>query len=366
MVHSQVDVCPKFMTHGPCADVQADGNCEIPGVACPFVDLSAPVVWTGLHFEVDTSGVSTTDGPVVCVELASGSVGGGVLGSGSVAIRVRERTRATAAGILLAEPQLIIAELPEPGNSSAVLKRSAARLGTSVDGALFGDANWSRVRFPPSYRAALALEGGCNPWPGLNCRDRNRVALEGELMALADLGIVGVHCITGNHPYSSHRQDAKAVFDLDGTQLIALASALGFAVSTGESPLSIPVGIRPGRAAQKFRAGADICIVDQVDDAEVLAAFIGGIPDSARALRVFASVPVLGSEEDRQRIAAYPNAKLPPPSAIGVAPAVERARAMLCVPGVSGILLGSTGGIDDADRSADLLAQVAAELRSCS
>ena len=126
------------------------------------------------------------------------------------------------------------------------------------------------------------------------------MALEGELLALADLGIVGVHCITGNHPYSGHRQDAKAVFDVDGTELIAMASALGFAVSTGESPASIPVGIRPGRAAQKFRAGADICIVDQVEDSEVLAAFIAAIPDPARSLRVFASVPVLGSEDDRQ------------------------------------------------------------------
>jgi 5,10-methylenetetrahydrofolate reductase len=349
------------MTHGPCADVQADGACEVPEVACPFVALREAVEWMPISFESAQGREPGNEQGRFVSGVPTGSVQLAAPKGRSASVSLRPRSR--AAETLLLKPQLIIAELPEPGNSAAVLKRSAARLGSLVDGALFGDANWSRVRFPPSYRAALALEGGCHPWPGLNCRDRNRVALEGELMALADLGIVGVHCVTGNHPYSGHRPDAKAVFDIDGTELIALASGMGFAVSTGESPASPPVSVRPGRASQKYRAGADICIVDQVENAEELAVFIANIPESARSLRVFASVPVLGSEEDRQRIAAYPNAKLPPPSAIGVVPAIARAKAMLEVPGVSGILLGSTGGIEDADRSADLLAQVAAELR---
>lgn len=336
------------MTHGPCADVQPDGACEVPGIRCPFADRSVAIEWK------DQSPASNAK---------RGDTHESSEGGSSVASRDGRDDRTDAAQTLLKKPQLIIAELPEPGDSAAALKRSAVRLGSLVDGALFGDANWSRVRFPPSYRAALALEGGCNPWPGLNCRDRNRVALEGELMALRDLGVVGVHCVTGNHPYSGHRPDAKAVFDLDGTDLIAMASALEFAVSTGESPPSVPVDIRPGRAAQKYRAGADICIVDQVDGAEGLLAFVSRIPAHAEGLRVLASVAVLGSEEDRLRIAAYPNAVLPPPSAIGVAAAVKRAGALLAVPGISGVLLGSTGGIDDADRSAALLAEVAFELR---
>jgi methylenetetrahydrofolate reductase (NADPH) len=341
--------------------VQADGSCEVPGIACPFVALSRPVDWLPRPLDSQDHASETEWIRIGSEVLDFGRVE--LLGSQAGSNVVRLSSRSRAAEVLLSKPQLIIAELPEPGNSAEVLKRSAARLGSLVDGALFGDANWSRVRFPPSYRAALALEGGCNPWPGLNCRDRNRVALEGELMALADLGIVGVHCVTGNHPYSGHRPDAKAVFDVDGTELIAMASTFGFAVSTGESPASIPAVIRPGRAAQKYRAGSDICIVDQVDDPLEVAAFIANIPASARSLRVFACVPVLGSEEDRQRIAAYPNAKLPPPSAVGIGSAIIRASAMLGIPGVSGILLGSTGGIDDADRSADLLAQVASELR---
>ena len=79
----------------------------------------------------------------------------------------------------------------------------------------------ARVQFPPPTAPARGRRG-LRPWAGLNCRDRNRVALEGELLALADVG-AAVHCVTGDHTELGHRPDAQPVFDLDSTRLTALA-----------------------------------------------------------------------------------------------------------------------------------------------
>ena len=142
-----------------------------------------------------------------------------------------------------------------------------------ADAALFGDAGWARVQLPPSYRAALVAGEGLRPWAGLNCRDRNRVALEAELHGLADVG-AAVHCVTGDHTELGHRPDAQPVFDLDSTQLAALAAAAGLLVSVAENPVAAPVELRPARAAEKAKAGAQVCIVNHAGTAERLRAFV--------------------------------------------------------------------------------------------
>ena len=111
-------------------------------------------------------------------------------------------------------------------------------------GDLLGDHGAERVHFPPSYRARLLADEGVAAWPGVNCRDRNRVALEGELAACADAGVAGVHCVTGDHPALGHRPDAMPVFDLDSTDLTALARREGLRVSVAHAPASPPAGLQ--------------------------------------------------------------------------------------------------------------------------
>jgi hypothetical protein len=90
---------------------------------------------------------------------------------------------------------------------------------------------------------------------GLNCRDRNRVALEGELAALADAGAAAVHCVTGDHTAIGHRPDAAPVFDLDATRLAAAARAAGLLVSVAESPCARPAARPPGPAGREGAGG---------------------------------------------------------------------------------------------------------------
>jgi 5,10-methylenetetrahydrofolate reductase len=231
------------------------------------------------------------------------------------------------------------------------VRRAAFALAGVADAALFGDTGWARVQLPPSYRAALVAAEGLRPWAGLNCRDRNRVALEGELAGLAAVG-AAVHCITGDHPGSGHRADAAPVFDLDSLQLAALARAAGVLVSVAENPVAPPVDLRPGRAAEKAKAGAHLCIVNHAGSAERVRWFVEATKAAGAVdLRFLACVPLVTSEPGLRLLRTFTGLVLPAgfierieqardPFAAGVDEAIRFAVAVLDVPHVCGVDLG--------------------------
>lgn len=334
--------CPKRMMFGPCADVGITGSCEVPASAggptlCVFLD-HAPV------FVADRSRTESTPGSPA-----------------------RRRSR---------QSPFIMSELPEDANSSADIRRVARRLAGSVDAVLFGDSNWMRVRFPPSFRARLVQDEGLGAWPGINARDRNRVAIESELLALADLDVAGVHCVTGNHPFSGNRPDAMPVFDLDSTRLTALANASGLQVSVAASPHTPPVDLRPGRTADKARAGASICMIDQPSSIEEVGRFIERTRVlGATELEFIAVVSVVFDRGDFHRWEQYPNARVPLEWAEqfegttdvetrGRELALSFSRDLLDVPGMAGILFASTAAPSQSDRVAETFATLANDLRS--
>ena len=336
--------CPKHMVYGPCADVGIHGGCEVPTSAggpgrCVFLDAAPPFV------------------PAINTACAVPTV--------TATPRLSPPTAAP----------LILSELPENANSSDELRRTARRLVGSVDAVLFGDANWMRVRFPPSYRARIVHDVGLGAWPGINARDRNRVALEGELAALADLGVSGVHCVTGNHPYSGHRPDAAPVFDLDSTRLTALAATMGHRISVAASPHTPPTHLRAARTAGKAFAGAAICMVDQPSTAIDLAAFIADTRShGANDLGYMPVVSVVLERNDFARWSQYPNARIPfgwservaestDVAATGLTLALELAEALLAVEGTVGVLFASTADPAHSDRVADTFAALAVDLR---
>ena len=252
---------------------------------------------------------------------------------------------------LAAVRPIVIADLPDRPLETSSVRRAASALAGVADAALFGDAGWARVQLPPSYRAALVAGEGLRPWAGLNCRDRNRVALEAELHGLADVG-AAVHCVTGDHTELGHRADAQPVFDLDSTQLAALAAAAGLLVSVAENPVAAPVELRPARAAEKAKAGAQVCIVNHAGTAERLRAFVSATQalPGADHLHFLACVPLVTTTEGLALIKTFTALALPPgfveaieaapaPFVAGVDQAVHFATAALEVPGVMGVNL---------------------------
>lgn len=328
------------MHHGPCGGVQVDGSCEVAPSRCVFLDAPLPA-WSG---------------PV--------PDGGARVGPGG---RLLGRAR---------QGRMIVSGLPAAALDSDSLRRSANVLAGAVDAALFGDSGRDRVQLPPSYRARLAMEEGLVVWPGVNCRDRNRVALEGELAALADLGVGGVHCVTGDHTVSGHRPDARPVFDLDGTELVALARGLGLATSVAESPMAPPVRHRAERVAMKASAGADLCFLQYCGEVGDVARFVGEVAAAAprSGIRVLPGVPVLTDHAGARLLASFAAAVLPAgyverilaaddPVEAGIAAALSYARALLQIDGVGGVVLAGGPAPGTEVAFARALARIAAELR---
>ncbi len=317
--------CPKNMTHGPCGGVDAAGGCEVTPHPCVWVPESTRT-WDG-----------PPPGPARDHELLA----------------------------LMRTRPVVVADLPTRPLDRDALLRSAELLSGSVDAVLTGDHGTARVQFPPSYRAWLLRDAGVRVWAGVNCRDRNRVALEGELAALVDAGAAAVHCVTGDHPAVGHRPDAAPVFDIDSTQLAALARAAGLLVSVGEAPCGPPVAQRPARLTEKVHAGAQVCLVNHAGGAGPVGEFVAAGPD----VPYVACVPLILDRTQAELIAGFTGFVLPrgflarilearDPHTAGIEAAVRLGEELLTVPGIVGVDLSSVPTPGDELRSAQGLATV--------
>jgi len=119
---------------------------------------------------------------------------------------------------------------------------------------------------------AIALKQlGMEPVMQLTCRDRNRIALEAEIAGAALHGIENVCCLTGDDVTAGDEPEARRVFDLDSTQLLATAGGIAAGrylsgrhirpaphlfLGAVENPAAPPVDYRVDRALKKVRAGA--------------------------------------------------------------------------------------------------------------
>jgi methylenetetrahydrofolate reductase (NADPH) len=340
MSDAGVDRCPKNMLFGPCGGVLPSGECEVATFGpCVFLDRPLTPWPYGVGATILANGVepSLRPAPLIVVD--------------------------------------IVTNVP---NADAIT-RDARRLAGAVDAVLHGDLRSGRLQFPPSFTARILLDAGVKPWPGINCRDRNRVALESELLALRALDVRRVHCVTGDHPASGDRPDAMSVFDLESFTLAALAVDLGFTVSVAETPGAPPYEIRPQRLAEKARTGATICFVNHAGEVEDVAAFVGAA--SAACDTSMAFIVCVAAAFDRETAAsldAYPSHRVPQgyfssvsqgahPWDAGVEVATAYGRQVLAIPGVVGVDLGAftPAGATERDRSAtaDGLAAIAKELR---
>jgi methylenetetrahydrofolate reductase (NADPH) len=306
------------MLYGPCGGVRDDGACEVDGRRCVFMDHPAPVL-APQHAQCPGPG-----------------------GAARALLEIMDRR------------PLIVADMPPEATSAESQKAAAATLAGSVDAVLLGDAPWARVQLPPTLRAMLVAGEGVTPWAGLTCRDRNRVALEGELEGLAASGAPAVHCVTGDHTVLGHRIDAAPVFDLDGPRLAALAIGRGMLVSVAEAPSAPPVERRPARAALKARAGADVCFVSHAASSGAVADFVAEAAELAPELRFIACVPLVTSHAGLLRLTRFTPSELSwetnvaivdrDPVGAAVRAAVTAAQELLEIDGVHGIHLSAAGG----------------------
>lgn len=340
--------CPKHMEYGPCGGVEFDGSCEVSPHPCVF--LETPTVrWHGVASEA-APGLSD---PVPEPPASAG------------ALAMRE---------LIATRTIVVADFPARALDAASIAECGGILRGSVDAVLAGDAGTARVQFPPAYRASLIQATGLQVWTGFNCRDRNRVAMEGELAALAHVGVAGVHCVTGDHTRTGQRPDATPVFDLDSTEAASLARAAGHLVSVAEAPATPPVRRRPDRLLEKFRAGAEICFVNHSGGAAPVADFVARAQDLGAAMGFIPCIPIVVDRESAELLRSFTTLVLPDgylerilaaedPFTEGIETAVELGREFLAIDGVVGVNLSGGAGPGREAWFAEALAEIGGRLR---
>ncbi len=132
----------------------------------------------------------------------------------------------------------VTAEIGPPrGADSRPVAAKAQHLRGWVDAVNVTDNQSAAVRLSSLAGSLAVLSAGVEPIMQLTCRDRNRIALQSELLSASALGVRNVLIMTGDHPRHGDHADAKPVFDLDSTQLLKVATTMrdhGRLMSGGE------------------------------------------------------------------------------------------------------------------------------------
>ena len=115
---------------------------------------------------------------------------------------------------------------PPKGVDIEEMKKNAELLKDRVDAVNITDQQSSVMRIGSLAGAHLVKQWGLEPVFQLTCRDRNRLALQSDLLNAYVMGIENVLCLTGDHVALGDHPDAKPVFDLDSVSLLAAIKGL--------------------------------------------------------------------------------------------------------------------------------------------
>ena len=180
---------------------------------------------------------------------------------------------------------VITAELgPPKGADPDVVRKKAKLLKDHVDAINVTDNQTAVVRMSSLASCVILKEMGIDPVLQITVRDRNRIALQSDILGAAGLGIENVLCISGDHQCLGNQPQAKGVFDLDSIQLIhtlrqmrdegtllggaPLSKAPQLFIGAVENPFADPLEFRVIRLKKKIKAGAQFiqtqCIYDLV------------------------------------------------------------------------------------------------------
>lgn len=128
---------------------------------------------------------------------------------------------------LLAEKFVVTSEIgPPKGIETAKMLEDAELIRGRVDGINVTDLQSSVMRLGSLAVCSLLKQKGFEPIFQMTCRDRNRLALQSDLLSAAALGIENVLALTGDHTTLGDHPEAKPVFDLDSVQLLQVAKKL--------------------------------------------------------------------------------------------------------------------------------------------
>jgi len=191
-----------------------------------------------------------------------------------------------------------------------------------VDALNATDNQSSVMRFPSLGTALLIKEHGGEPILQMTCRDRNRMALEADLLFAYTRGIRNVLCLTGDSITIGDHKEARAVFDLDSTQVLHMVRILESGKDLGENELDGAVEFCAGaivtpeaspiepqliKFEKKVQAGAEFFQTQAIYDIDNFKKFMEYVRGLDKNIKVLAGIVLLASA----RMAKYMNESVP-------------------------------------------------------
>ena len=232
---------------------------------------------------------------------------------------------------------------------------------------------------------------GIEPILQITCRDKNRIALQSELMGAAALGIRNLLLLTGDDPKAGDQPDTKPVFDINSKTLIETARRLrddgtlptgrkvggkaAFFIGAADMPIDPPAGWQPNALLGKVKSGAQFAQTQFCMDAAIVRRYVGALEQAGitKQLAILIGVNPLRSAKSAAWMKSHlfgtiiPDAfiermeKAADPAREGVRICVELIEELSTIPGVAGVHIMAPG--NDA-AIPEVIARRRAEARS--
>ena len=171
---------------------------------------------------------------------------------------------------------------PPKGSSASVVQKKGELLKSYCDAMNVTDNQTAIVRMSSLSGCVLLREMGIDPVMQMVVRDRNRIAIQSDILGAIALGIRNVLCISGDHQKFGNHPTAKGVYDIDSIQLVLtlktmrdekkflcgddISGEVPLFIGAVENPFADPFEYRVMRLAKKIKAGADFIQTQAVYD----------------------------------------------------------------------------------------------------
>ena len=179
---------------------------------------------------------------------------------------------------------------PPKGTSADFVRRKAEILRNYVDAVNITDNQTAVVRMSSVAACTILKQVGIDPVMQMTCRDRNRIAIQSDILGAVALGVGNLLCLSGDHQKFGNHPESKNVHDIDSMQLIQMVrrmrddaqflsgdkvfSGVRLFIGAAANPFADPFEFRPLRLEKKVRAGADFIQTQGVFDVERFARYM--------------------------------------------------------------------------------------------
>ena len=191
---------------------------------------------------------------------------------------------------------------PPKSANGDVIRQKAKILKGKVDAANVTDNQAAIVRLSSFAASTILIQEGMEPVFQITARDRNRIAMQSDLLGASALGIRNVLLLTGDHPRFGNHPQARGVFDLDSVQMLEVARRMRdekrlqsgdeidfppkLFIGAAENPFADPFELRVARLQKKVVAGADFIQTQGVFDLERFETWMAAVREKGLHKRV--------------------------------------------------------------------------------